>query len=884
MKREWLADELAEHWTLSPSEREAVGNKAGPTRLGFAVLLKFFQLEGRFPRDAGEVPPAAIEYLAPQVGLPSTAWEGYAWDSRAFKYHRAQIREFLGFREATVADAADLTSWLDEHVLPRERALERVRHIASERYRERHIEPPAVDQLDRVLRSAIHNHEARFCAATLKALSPESRVGLDALLVPLPGVSAPDALGLAPLHVIASDPGRAGLRSIEEHVSKLELVRAIDLPPRLFHDTTASMLRSLRDRASVEEPFELRRHPESLRLTLLAAFCRLREQELADELVDLLIATVHRIGAKAEQRVEEELLDDLRRVAGKAGLLFRLAEVTLARPDDMVREVVYPVVHEDTLRALVKEAQASGPAYRQKVQTVIRNSYRGHYRRMVPAILRALDFRSSNEAHRPVIRALDLLKKYAGSRVRAYPLDEQVPIDGIVPAAWKDAVVEPREGSPRVDRIAYEVCTLRALRDNLRCKEVWVAGADRFRKPDEDLPGDFEERRESYYGLLKLPRAAAEFIARVRGEMCEALEALDRTVSANQDVRLVSRGGKGRISLSPLEAQPEPLTSVALKDQLAGRWPMTSLLDVLKETDLRVGFTDRFRSPTSHETLGRSELQPRVLLCLYGLGTNTGIKRMTGGRQAISYKDLLYVRRRFIGKAQLRAAIQDVVNAIFRVRLPQILGGGHDRVCLGLQEVRGLGPEPHDGVARPLRGTRRDDLLARRAQLGVHLLPAQVVFLIRGGGHDRGCAAPLHHHGGGEELRGHARPEHGGLRLLPPARVRAPPAIEGDPQTEAQPPRGRAARRLREPRADPHAADRLGNHRPAVRPDGEVHDRATAGDGGRRVDPAPLHQRKRPTPHVQGPFRTGPGDQDHLLVSLPDVPGVAAGDPRGPST
>lgn len=46
---------------------------------------------------------------------------------------------------------------------------------------------------------------------------------------------------------------------------------------------------------------------------------------------------------------------------------------------------------------------------------------------------------------------------------------------------------------------------------------------------------------------------------------------------------------------------------------------MTSLLDVLKETDLRVGFTDIFRTPTFHERLERDMLQRRLLTCLYGL-------------------------------------------------------------------------------------------------------------------------------------------------------------------------------------------------------------------------------------------------------------------------
>ena len=35
---------------------------------------------------------------------------------------------------------------------------------------------------------------------------------------------------------------------------------------------------------------------------------------------------------------------------------------------------------------LVKEGKASGPAYRKHVQTVIRNSYRSDYRRMMPIV------------------------------------------------------------------------------------------------------------------------------------------------------------------------------------------------------------------------------------------------------------------------------------------------------------------------------------------------------------------------------------------------------------------------------------------------------------------------------------------------------------------
>jgi len=91
----------------------------------------------------------------------------------------------------------------------------------------------------------------------------------------------------------------------------------------------------------------------------------------------------HRIGATAEKRVESELIADLKRVAGKPALLFKLAAASLAKPDDTVRAVVFPVVDEQTLRDLVAEGEATGPMYRHHLQAVIRGSYRSHYRRML---------------------------------------------------------------------------------------------------------------------------------------------------------------------------------------------------------------------------------------------------------------------------------------------------------------------------------------------------------------------------------------------------------------------------------------------------------------------------------------------------------------------
>jgi hypothetical protein len=104
MRREWTPEDLIASWTLVEDDWRLVGNKSGATRLGFALLLKFLELEGRFPRHAAELPWQEVDYVAEQLKLTPDQLASYAWSGRTIEYHRAQIRAALGFREPTLED------------------------------------------------------------------------------------------------------------------------------------------------------------------------------------------------------------------------------------------------------------------------------------------------------------------------------------------------------------------------------------------------------------------------------------------------------------------------------------------------------------------------------------------------------------------------------------------------------------------------------------------------------------------------------------------------------------------------------------------------------------------------------------------------------------
>lgn len=460
---------------------------------------------------------------------------------------------------------------------------------------------------------------------------------------------------------------------MKEAASRLRLLRKVGLPEDLFKGIPPKLIERYAKRATVKEPFELRRHTKQLKVTLIATFLHRRSEELIDQLVDLLVETVHRIGKRAEKKIDSSLEKALqKKTSGKIVKLYQIAKASVEEPKGAVEDVIFPVVPEQWLLTLIQEVE-TGSDYKGKVRRMLHRSYRIHYRPILPEILNNLEFRCTNICYQPIMEALKVLKANLHLKGSTYPTSVQPPLKGVVPSNWMQLVVEKEGRQPRTNRTAYEVCVLKALRELLRCREIWVVGSRRYRNPEEDLPQDFEERKAGYYEEPGIPLDAKAFTETLREEMTKHLKALDKGLPTNSKVKIQHKKDGYRISVSPSTPQPDPENLVFLKQEVNRRWWGTSLLEVLKETDLRVGFTQCLQSGTERFHMDRITLQRRLLLCLFGLGTNTGIKSMES-RSADDYKDLLYIRRRFLSVEGLRQATSRVVNATLATRLPQIWG------------------------------------------------------------------------------------------------------------------------------------------------------------------------------------------------------------------
>ncbi|MEO0683819.1 MAG: DUF4158 domain-containing protein [Cyanobacteria bacterium J06649_11] len=310
VKPNWDTEELIEHWTLLPQELELVENKVGGNKIGFALLLKHFQIFASFPNHCSSIPKTVISYIASQLNVTESAYSDYDFKGRSARVYRAEIRSLFDFRVATVTDSEQMSDWLIQEILPNEQRFETILEIVSQKWRELQIEPPTTSQVERLIRSAIYQYEANFCQQTLEKLTPSIIQKIDILLSTEDTEETEDdksASGSSKKFIMSdfaflkTDPGAVGLNSFLTEIKKLKLIRAVDLPPDLFTGISEKLLKTYRNRASTESPYDLRRHKDSIRYTLMAAFCVQRAQEITDNLIEILTTIIKRIDNRAEK-------------------------------------------------------------------------------------------------------------------------------------------------------------------------------------------------------------------------------------------------------------------------------------------------------------------------------------------------------------------------------------------------------------------------------------------------------------------------------------------------------------------------------------------------------------------------------------------------------
>lgn len=665
--------ELRAQLELSPDDQAALMLlRRESNRLGFAVLLLSCRVLGYAPRSRIEIPARALQVVADQLGLPARAFGEYRWKGAVWRQHLSKIRSLLGLRSFEAEDRQGLKAWLagQGYTVSRREMV----HQALTRCRQSGLELPHEPELLRLVRSARKTALNALCNQIAERIGPETRAKMESCLETRDSETSR-------FDQLKSPAKRPGKSTLLEETSKLAFLREFGLDRKvIFAGVSERLLRQFRNRARAEDAYQMRRHPTQRRIALLAALLCSRTQEVTDQVVSLFLDVIRKVEKRGEQALTQEMVANLGTVYNGKRLIHSLVRAAEQRRTEPAWELLQDVVGEDRLKTILAELDAKDIPFEEAKAQRIQQKFRG-YRQMVAPLMKCLSFRASSPKQESLLQGLAIVERNAGSKQTYLPAREPVPRE-LLTKPWRSLVEKETDQGVRYVRTAFELCILSKLEKALKCKEVWVDGAYRFRDPSEDLPADWETRRGDDYRRLTLPTDGAQFVRGLQAQLRQALHQANEALGQGRPeraatVRRSPDGQSARLYSPRPVAREERSMLEEIKGRVHREFGMLDLLDILLEADRQVDFTRFFQTSGQRRVLGEEEVRRRLLLVLFSLGTNLGLRRFhAAAGPSCSYDDLRYFLSRYVSIEALRSANVALVNRILAKRNPELWGPG----------------------------------------------------------------------------------------------------------------------------------------------------------------------------------------------------------------
>lgn len=676
MKKNWSNDELEEFWNILPEEKDLLRFRQGIQTFFFVLLLKHYLHEKRFLDSAHNLPHALLEYGYIKFGVIVSIQEleVLLLNVRNCNRYKSEIREFLGIKLFKNTQREELSRYL--YKLAFETKNEEKIEAEAKLYLWQHkIEFPNEVLISNLVRNIINKFDKYLFEYINTRITQDSANYIDNTIL-----SSDETTGETILSFLKQDSGKSNRDSISVEIEKLQIIKKLDITASIIpQNISTQVLKFYKRKILSYTPEQIRRKFGNIKYPLVIIFCYLKQQELMDNLADHLINFIHKIKKKAD-KAEFAINSEIGRLQSGINSLYLVAEVARDKPNDIIQDAIYPIVSREQIDALVR-ARYLVKTLKATVRNKIIRSYSIYYRKKIFEILNNIEIKSSNTI---LLSALDIVTKYQNDKREFYPYDDNdnIPIEGLINKNDMEFIFHGKSSGKTIGNVKaiicrkeYEYTIFKNLRESLKNKGAWLEGSLKYRNPEYDVPEDFDNNKDYYYNIINQSLSAQEFVDTLKTKLSKAIRDFDNNFSKNEYVKIVKRKNKPWIKLSPVPEQPKPQNLDKLKNDISSKWNTINLLDILKEVDLRENFTSCFKSVGNREVIPQEEIQKRLILSLFAIGTNTGLTSMSSAcTNNVSFEELRHIKRKFINQEDLRESITKVVDAIFRIRNTDIWG------------------------------------------------------------------------------------------------------------------------------------------------------------------------------------------------------------------
>jgi TnpA family transposase len=295
--------EQIRHYTLSRSDLAFIRqHRWDYNRLGVAIQLCYLRYPGRVLARGETPPPALLAMVASQLKTTPALWDQYASRDQTRREHQQEVVQRLGLTLFTRTNFRELVTWLIPTALQTIQGIVLVQS-AIEEIRVRRLVVPTVRVLELIAAQATTRADRQVFIELTAALTAEHRRRLDALLELRSGSP------YSHLAWLRMPPGAPSARAVLTHLSRLQVIRDLELPADLERRVHHNRLLRLAREGAQTAVYQLKEYSQSRRYATLVAIVLEALATLTDETLDLHDRLIGRFFAKSKYKHGQQFVE-----------------------------------------------------------------------------------------------------------------------------------------------------------------------------------------------------------------------------------------------------------------------------------------------------------------------------------------------------------------------------------------------------------------------------------------------------------------------------------------------------------------------------------------------------------------------------------------------